>query len=155
MVGMYSLVGMSICIKRGSKARPPGYLIICPVHIHLYFLLQCGSIWNMQKGMGEECFNTSKFLKKIKHQRIDIFKCFLVALSLSDRRGNHTDTLVHTIRWELARASATPRVSLSMELLIAIAPWRIPTAPRSIKENFLHKYAPKSQSINLQIVFKV
>lgn len=47
--------------------------------------------------MDEGCFNTSKFLRKIKHQRVNIFKSFfLVALSLDDRRGNHMGTLIYT-----------------------------------------------------------
>lgn len=41
-------------------------------------------------------FQYLQIFKKIKHQRVDIFKLFLVTLSLDDRRGSHTDTLVHT-----------------------------------------------------------
>lgn len=41
-------------------------------------------------------FQYLQIFKKIKHQKVDIFKVFLVALSLYDRRGTHIDTLLHT-----------------------------------------------------------
>lgn len=46
--------------------------------------------------MDEECFNTSKFLRKSSIKGLIFLNIFLVALSLYDRGGNHTDTLIHT-----------------------------------------------------------
>lgn len=46
--------------------------------------------------MDEECFNTSKFLRKSGIKGLIFLKVFLVALSLDDKRGNHTGTHIHT-----------------------------------------------------------
>lgn len=64
MVGMYSLVGMSICIKRGSTPDP-WVFSLCMHSPHSFLLYSL--IWvylKYAKGIDEECFNTSKFLRK-------------------------------------------------------------------------------------------
>lgn len=58
------------------------------------------------------------FFRKSSIKGLRFLNFFLATLPLSDRRGNHTDTLVHTRGWELAGASTTPRVSLSIGLLL-------------------------------------
>lgn len=124
---MYSLVGMSICIQRGSEADPRVFSP-CAQPTFGFLLFSNPGLFEICKRYGWGMFQYLQIFKKIKHQRVDIFKLFLVTPSLSDRRGNHTDTLVHTEGWELARASATPRVSLSIELLLPY-PRGIPQLP--------------------------
>jgi hypothetical protein len=88
------------------------------------------------KGMDEECFNTSKFLRKSSIKGLIFLKVFLVALSLDDKRAT-TWAPTFIPKGEKWPELPAPLSVFTIELSVAIAPWSAPTTLRSIKENFL------------------
>lgn len=95
MVGMYSLVGMSVCIKRGSEPDPrvvsyAQSTLICTLFSHV-------GLWNMQKVWVRDVSMPPNFQRK-SHIKGLIFLNVFVALSPTEGAATPTPCSHHKVR---------------------------------------------------------